>query len=207
MKLLSSEQPLVIKICMIDLVDDMMSRIYAVGRGDEATYRDFEWSLSSKSLPSFVFNFVRTQDCLLHAVDGPYLMFDLSNSYTVGSLTVFADLLWQLPRTTFSALPTRLSDGDTYSITPHFSYTSLGASGYSGFLASKDEITYTVTRSQSTMKWDSAHKCFFTRIAHDSEVCISHILQIMASPILTMFVASTTGVRDRTLDEDRDRIS
>ncbi|KAH5399897.1 hypothetical protein HBI32_180620 [Parastagonospora nodorum] len=186
-KLLSSEQPLVIKICMIDLVDDMMSRIYAVGRGDEAAYRDFEWSLSSKSLPNFVFNFVRTQDCLLHAVDGPYLIFDLSNSYTVGSLTVFADLQWQLPRTTFSALPTRLSDGDTYRIIPHFSYTSLGASGYSGFSASKDEITYTVTRSQLTMKWDSAHKCFFTRIAHDSERPPEVLETVLSTKIATEF--------------------
>lgn len=193
------------KICVIDLVDDMMSRIYAIGRGDEATYRAFEWSLSSKSLPSFVFNFVRTQDCLLHAVDGPYLLFDLSNSYTVGSFTLFVDLHWHLPRTTFSALPTRLSNGNTYSIIPHFSHESLGASKYSGgFTASRDEITYTVTRSQLPMQWDAAHKRFFARIARDSEVCIPHVLGIMALPILMIFAVSTRGIGDCTLDEDRD---
>jgi len=166
----------------MDLVDDMMSRIYAVGRGDQATYRNFEWSLSSKSLPSFVFNFVRTQDCFLHAVDGPYLIFDLSNSYTISSLTVFADLQWQLPRTTFSALPNRLSNGDTYRIIPHFSNVSLGAGGYSDFSANHDEIMYTVTRSQLPMRWDSAQKCFFAPISHDSKVCVSHVLEFVASP-------------------------
>jgi hypothetical protein len=166
---LSSKQALVFNVLMTDLVHDMISRLYSIHRS-EHTHRDFEWSLSSGNLPNFVYNFVRTQDCLLHAAGGPYVMFDLSNSYTAGGLAVFADIHWQLPRTTFSALPTRLSNGEMYRIIPHFADASLGAGGYRGPSGSKDEILYSISKSPIPLQWDFDQECFQAPIAYQSKV-------------------------------------
>jgi hypothetical protein len=166
---LSSKQALVFNVSMTDLVHDMISRLYTIQRS-EHTHRDFEWSLSSGQLPNFVFNFVRTQDCFLHAIGGPYVIFDLSNSYTAGGLAILADIHWQLPRITFSALPTRLSDGEMYRIIPHFSDASLGASAYRGLSGSKDEVVYSIIRSPIPLRWDFDQECFQAPIACQSKV-------------------------------------
>ena len=95
------KQPRMMNVSMTHLIHDMISLLYTVHRSD-TTHRKLSWSLSAGDLPNFVYNFVRTQDCFLQTLDGPCLLLDLSHSYTDCVLTVFANIHWQLPRTTFS---------------------------------------------------------------------------------------------------------
>lgn len=175
--LLSREHTLMVKVSMTDLVHEMISLLYNTHRS-ETLHRKFDWSLSSGNLPDFVLKFVRTQDCFHHALDGSFVFFDSSYSYTVGNLTAFADLHWRLPRITFSALPTRLVNGETYRIIPHFADASSSATAYSGVSTRKDDITYSVTKSPLPLQWDFTHDCFHVPVLHDSPVCYRSALEI-----------------------------
>jgi hypothetical protein len=168
--LLSREHVLMAKVSMADLVHEMISLLYNTLPTD-TLHRRFEWSLSSGNLPDFVFNVIRTQDCFHHTCDGSFVFFDLSNSYTVGDLAAFADLHWRLPRVTFSALPTRLVNGQMYHIIPHFVDASSDATVCNGFSARKDDITYSLTRSPLPLQWDFTHDWFHAPVMHDSPVC------------------------------------
>jgi hypothetical protein len=164
-----------VKVSMTDLVHGMISLLYNT-LASETLHRKFEWSLSSGNLPDFVFNIVRLQDCFRHTNDGSFVFFNLSHSYTVGDLTAFADLHWRLPRVTFSALSTRLVNGQMYRIIPHFADAGSGTTVCSGFSARKDDIMYSVIRSPLPLQWDFTHDCFHAPVLHDSPVCCHYAL-------------------------------
>jgi hypothetical protein len=160
---------LMVNVSMKRLVHDIISHLYTVHRSDMIRGK-FDWSLSSGRLPNFVYNFVRTNDCLLHTSDGLCLLFDLSHSYCDGVLTAFANVHWHLPRISFSTFLTPSSNDETCRIIPHFVDAVLGASSHNEFSPSRDEIRYSVTRSSLPLRWDCARDCFYTHAAIGSEV-------------------------------------
>jgi hypothetical protein len=153
---------------MTQLVHDMVSSVYEMYRS-ETTVRRFAWSLSCEQLPNLVYNFIRTQDCFIHTSGGPYLQFDVVGSYTGGSLLVYVDIHWQAPRITFSALSTRLSEGEKYHITPHYSDATVSRASSDGFSLIKDEITYSLSKSPLALQWDHWLECFRGPVQYDVE--------------------------------------
>jgi hypothetical protein len=139
----------------------MMSLLYSDDCSEMTTRRTMEWSLSSQELPSLVYNLVRLHDCFIHTLNGPKVLFDVSQSYTRGVLTAFVNVRWQPPRVIFSDLPSRLLEGDPYRITPRLANIDLFADDNNGFSWLKDEITYTVTKSSLPLLWDDAEQCFY----------------------------------------------
>jgi hypothetical protein len=165
---LALEEPLLLNVSTSHLVHDMISQLYSMHRSD-TTQRKFSWSLSSGRLPDFVYNFVHTQDCFMHTPDGPCVLFELSHSYSDSVLTAIANIRWFLPRVTFSALVTRLSNDDIYRITPHWS-DAAAMTSISGFAFIRPDVQYAVTTSSLPMQWDHVRNCFHAPVLPDFEV-------------------------------------
>ncbi|KAF1918725.1 hypothetical protein BDU57DRAFT_119054 [Ampelomyces quisqualis] len=180
------EQPLLLDVSMPQLVHDMISSLYKMYR-NETTVRRFAWSLSCEQLPNLVYNFIRTQDCFIHTIGGPYLLFDVLGTYTGGGLTVYADIHWQAPRITFSALPTQLSDGEKYHITPHHSDATLSRAGIDGFSLTRDETTYSLSKSPLALQWDPWLECFHGPVQYDIESHGSVLETVLSAKVTTPF--------------------
>lgn len=166
---LSHKQPEMMAIPADDIVLNMISKYY-----DESL--TLPWSCSSRSLPEHLHKIVRTYDCFLHGVGGSRLLLELTHTHSVveGRLNVFANLDWQLPRVSFSALPIELPAGEIYRIIPQFADASTGR---------KDSITYTITKSPLTLAWDSKRDCFSTTIPRGSSVvCDTEICAKISIP-------------------------
>jgi hypothetical protein len=164
------KQPILVNISMTCLVHDMISLLYDSHLSGTSPCR-FQWSISSSSLPNFVYNFVRTKDCFLYTAGGPCILLELTPCYTNGILAVFAKLHWQLPKITFSALPTRLSYNEMYRITPRPTHDTLGAAEYSGFSPLSEDIAYSITKSPLPLQWDYIQACFHAPVLHNDGVC------------------------------------
>jgi hypothetical protein len=166
---LEHEQSCTINLSMSRFIHDMISLLYSNNSSGITTRRTMEWSLSSQELPSLVYNLIRLHDCFMHTLNGPKVLFDVSQSYTRGVLTAYVKVRWQAPRVTFSELPSRLSEGDPYRITPRFASMDLRTDDNNGLRWLKDEITYTVTKSSLPLLWDDAEQCFY--VPDHQEVC------------------------------------
>jgi hypothetical protein len=166
---LAHEQSSMINLSMSRLVHDMISLLYSETCSETTTRRTMEWSLSSQELPSLVYNLARLHDCFIHTLNGPKVLFDVSQSYTRGVLTAFVNVRWQPPRVIFPDLPSRLFEGDPYRITPRFASIDLFADDNSEFHWLKDETTYTVTKSSLPLLWNDAEHCFY--VPDNQEVC------------------------------------
>ncbi|KAF2826911.1 hypothetical protein CC86DRAFT_466693 [Ophiobolus disseminans] len=154
---INPRRPLTMVIDMTSLIHRMIARLYEDDCTDTATNK-LTWSMSTGELPSFVYNFVRTHDCITFTSEGPRVTFNVSPSYSNSILTVFGEAQWQLRHTTFSALPTRLSYGDMYSITPQCEETS--SDTYLGFSPYKTITTYSASNPSLPLQWDFNHECF-----------------------------------------------
>jgi hypothetical protein len=172
---LKPEQTYPVLVEMESLVHRMILRLYADDH-TEATRRKLKWSLSAGDLPSFVYNFVGTHDCISYKTDrdgrpgAPYVEFSLLPSYSDGTLTISAEPKWQLPKTTFSELPERLSYGEMYRIVPHFDVSCLGAAGYLGFSPYEHSVTYIAHKSLLPLQWDFNQECFHAPVLHSLQV-------------------------------------
>ncbi|KAH8731798.1 hypothetical protein GQ44DRAFT_766854 [Phaeosphaeriaceae sp. PMI808] len=185
-KYLSSGQTHLLNVSMTRLVYDMISHLYTSYCSDNV-YEHFRWSLSSGDLPAFVYNFICLQDCFLHARGGPHLFFDLSHSYSEGVLAVSANVAWQLPRITFSSLPTQVSDGDIYRIMPQFINSSLITSWNNDYHFYEDTVAYSVLSSPLLLKWDNKHECFQGHVLYKPQGQDQVAETIMCANITTSF--------------------
>lgn len=122
--------------------------------------RYLKWSLGSGDLPSFVYNFVRTQDCFLHSLTGPCLAVDLSSRCdTSAMLAVVADLVWQPPNISFRDVPKYLRAGEHYYIAPYRVDSDL-AHNLVPFRLVAETIHYTMPPSSFPLQWDPSEKAF-----------------------------------------------
>jgi hypothetical protein len=137
---LSHKQMGMLRILADDIVLSMISRFY-----DGSL--TMLWSLGSGDLREHVHKIVRTYDCFLHGLDVCCVFFNITHSFVDGKLAVSATIDWQLPRITFSALPTELPVGDVYRIVPHFANPNIGAVSPRTCTTHEDSITYTITKS------------------------------------------------------------
>jgi hypothetical protein len=179
---LEHEQSSMINLSMSRFIHDMISLLYSDNCSEITTRRTMEWSLSSQELPSLAYNLVRLHDCFVHTLNGPKVLFDVTQPYTRGILTAFVKIRWQAPRVTFSELSSHLLEGDPYRITPRFASIELRTDDNSGFRWLKDETTYTVTKSSLPLLWDDAEQCFY--VPDHQEVC--QLLPCLTIALLTV---------------------
>jgi hypothetical protein len=157
------------KISIVELVEEMVSRLYEAPCKD-FLHRVFPWSLSSKHMPSLVYNFVRTRDCFLYTGTESHVLFHLKHSYRSGTMTVGLSLRWQLSEVAFPNLSTEVFSTETYRISPRIVETSLGTALYCGYDAYEDAVSYSISCSTLPLRWDYEGGFFHAPVGHGDTV-------------------------------------
>jgi hypothetical protein len=94
---LPSDHKRLVEIDLPNLVYDMIDAFYT-DHPSETAARNFRWSLGSGDLPSFVYNYITTQDCFLRTLEGLHLSVNVSiDCVTMPVLAVSAYVAWQPP--------------------------------------------------------------------------------------------------------------
>lgn len=139
------------------LIDDMMRLFYDEDESFRST-RCYGWATGSRNLPRFLWNFLRTQDCFLYAVDGPKLLIDKSSyEYRYPIFNITAEVVWSAPEIRFDDIPASVQRDEMYRITPVYLESLLPASIFNPF---SKKIRYTLDESDSGAQWDSDDDCF-----------------------------------------------
>lgn len=156
---LSEKRSRLIDIDLAQLTRDMVDLFYerhASGSDDQ----NFSWSLGSRDLPSFVYNFIRTQDCFFPDSTGPYLSVQYANYAYVNSIfTVTAELSWHRPDVEFDKCIIWAPDDEEYRITPYHTEPELTHQS-SSFKLAPDRISFSLSRTSVPFQWDSDQECF-----------------------------------------------
>jgi hypothetical protein len=125
-----------VRIDLPSLIHDMIDAFYS-DHPSETAARQFRWSLGSEDLPSFLYNYIMTQDCFLRISDELYLSVSVSTDwYTMPVFAVVAHVAWQPPSIDFwrgTALHPESRGKDV--LTLHCEYISegLASSNYKHF--------------------------------------------------------------------------
>jgi len=120
--------------------------------------RCYSWATGSGDLPRFLRNFLRTQDCLLHAVDGSKVLIVKSGyeySYPVFHIT--AEVMWSAPVIRFDGIPASVQREEMYRITPIYMEIKPAASIFNPF---PNRIHYALEPSDLAAQWDADDGCF-----------------------------------------------
>jgi hypothetical protein len=173
---LSHNQMGTVRVVLDDIVLSMISRFY------DGSFK-MPWSLGSGNLQEHVHKIVRTYDCFLRGLDVYCVFFNLTHSFVDGKLAVSANIDWQLPRITFSALPTELLAGDVYRIVPHFANPSIGAVSRRAWTTHEDSITYTITKSPLPLEWDPKCGCFFATVPSGTSLVETELCAKIVTPL------------------------
>ncbi|OAL46998.1 hypothetical protein IQ07DRAFT_647270 [Pyrenochaeta sp. DS3sAY3a] len=156
---LSEKRSRFIDIDFAQLTRDMVDLFYErhVNGTDDP---NFPWSLGSRDLPSFVYNFIRTQDCFFPDSTGPYLSVQYANYAYVNSIfTVTADLAWHRPDVEFDKCIIWAPDDEEYRITPYHTGPELTHQP-SSFKLAPDHTYFSLSRTSVPFQWDSDQECF-----------------------------------------------
>lgn len=191
MDFLKHLQPLMIKVDMPRLVDDMIGKMYTTYRSDTAQRR-FPWTLSFGDLPSLVYNFAHTQDCFAYCIDGPRVFAEFSSRFSQGDLTVYVDLDWNYEKTTFLGLRDRLSWDKAYRITPSTEVAGDGSTDRCNFSRAHSEATYSVGKSSLPLQWDDQRDCFYSPVSRGTQNQDGLMVTELSTKISTPF---HSGVR------------
>ena len=135
-----------------DLVTDMIAKLY-----DEGGNRTYNWFMSTRDLPTVVYNFLRTRDCFLDHFPWPAIELDLTYEHGEhGGLHILGDINWQLPTVDFFNLPVKLPTGAEDRITPAYRKSTLAE----GFVHYPVEPEFLVSSKTLPHAWDSTKQCF-----------------------------------------------
>jgi len=135
--------------------------------------RCYSWATGSGDLPRFLRNFLRTQDCLLHAVDGSKVLIVKSGyeySYPVFHIT--AEVMWSAPVIRFDGIPASVQREEMYRITPIYMEIKPAASIFNPF---PNRIHYALEPSDLAAQWDADDGCFRITASVPSSVVVSSI--------------------------------
>ncbi|KAH7413611.1 hypothetical protein DE146DRAFT_1283 [Phaeosphaeria sp. MPI-PUGE-AT-0046c] len=190
MQFFKNTQPLMINVDMLRLVDDMIRQMYTTYPSVTAQRR-FPWTLSSGDLPSFVYNFVHTQDCFTYSIDGPRVWVDLSSRHSQGDLIVYVELHWQYEKTTFLGLRHRLSCDQSYRITPYTAVAGDTTRERYNFSQAQSDVTYSVSKSSLPLQWDDQQDCFHSVVLRDAQGPNGLVVTELSTKISTLFHRGT----------------
>ncbi|KAL1799300.1 hypothetical protein ACET3X_003337 [Alternaria dauci] len=154
LRALPGKQSRLIEVNLPNLIHDMIGAFYNDYSSQNAA-RNFRWSLGSGDLPGFVYNYITTRDCFLRSSEGLFVSAEMTlDYYTMPVVHAVVRLRWQPPNIKFRPIPAQLGRRGQYHIAP---YREPDFSSHNRF---PDTVVYTVTRSTSTVQWDSFSKLF-----------------------------------------------
>ena len=137
-----------------------MTDAFGEGHPSHITATSFPWSSGSGDLPSFVYNYLSTQDCFQNTPAGPCVFVNCSiNWFTFPLVAVTANVAWHPPAIEFQHVPAQMKPRAYYVIAPCRGRTVQDPQ-QSEHKQYPEFVEYVVTKSTSNIQWDQRAELF-----------------------------------------------